>query len=245
MSGRRSLRAGACLTALTIAVPLFVHRTAEPSVALAAPTTTTTAAPVVTAPPPVPETTTTSAVPAPVVTSPPTTARPRPTVTTVKPAARVAQAAPATYTVEERGAQALARINYPWQRLGYTISFEAGHDTYLGLTESSPRVIHIYVRAGESLDTLARTIGHELGHALDFSYTSDAEHAQYITIRGLDASVDSWYGCDACEDYSTAAGDWAETFQYWLLGPGQYYSKMGPPPSADQLAQLDTLFAAP
>jgi hypothetical protein len=204
---------------------------------LVAPPTTT---PPTTTPP-------TTAAPAPKpapVPRTPTTVRPRPTSTAAKAPARTSAAAPApSGTEQERGEQALARINYPWQTLGYTISFEPGRQTYLGLTESGPRIIHIYVRGNESLDTLTRTIGHELGHALDFTLTSDDERTQYIAIRGINATLDTWYGCDACEDYSTAAGDWAETFQYWLLGPGQYYSKMGPPPTADQLTQLSAIFA--
>ena len=211
-------------------------------------TTSTTEAPVTTLPPTTIPPTTVAPAPAPTTTRPaatPTTARPRPTTTTPpKPVSHVSKASGIpSGTPEERGQQALALINYPWQQLGYTVSFEPGRETYLGLTESGSRIIHIFVRDNESLDTLARTIGHEMGHALDFSMTSDDERAHYIAIRGINATVDTWYGCDACEDYSTAAGDWAETFQYFLFGPGQYYSKMGPPPSADQLAQLASIFA--
>jgi hypothetical protein len=208
--------------------------------------TTTTEAPVTTLPPTTPPTT---VAPSPAPTTPrpvatPTTARPRSTTTAPQPVSHVSKASGVpSGTPEQRGQQALATINYPWQQLGYTISFEPGRETYLGLTESGSRIIHIFVRDNESLDTLARTIGHEMGHALDFSMTSDDERAQYIAIRGINATVDTWYGCDACEDYSTAAGDWAETFQYFLFGPGQYYSKMGPPPSAAQLSQLSAIFA--
>jgi hypothetical protein len=213
-------------------------------------------APVAVATVPGPTTSTTVAIPPTTVTVPPaptttvrrpvSTAAPRPATSTTArpPVARVTQAAPApSNDPQARGEQALARINYPWQKFGYTISFEPGQPTYLGLTDSGTRVVHIYVRNNESLDTLARTIGHELGHVLDFTMTSDDERSQYIAIRGINATVDTWYGCNACEDYSTAAGDWAETFQYWLFGPGQYFSKMGPPPDANQLAQLGAIFA--
>jgi hypothetical protein len=204
------------------------------------PTTSTTVAlpPTTVTVPPAPATT---AAPRPA----PATTAPRPTATTAKPApSHVTQAAPVpSGDPNARGQQALALINYPWQKFGYTISFEPGDPTYLGMTDSGARVIHIFVRNNESMDTLKRTTGHELGHVLDFTMTSDDERAQYIAIRGINATVDTWYGCNACEDYSTAAGDWAETFQYWLFGPGQYFSKMGPPPNADQSAQLSTLFA--
>lgn len=203
-------------------------------------TTSTSVAPPVTEPPTTAPPTT--AAPRPVVTAPPVTAAPRP-VTTAAPRHVAHAAALPSGTPEERGQQALALINYPWQALGYTISFEPGRQTYLGLTDQGTRIIHIYVRDSESLDTLARTIGHEMGHALDFGLTTDAERQQYIAIRGINSTLDTWYSCDACTDYSTAAGDWAETFQYWLLGPGQFWSQMGPAPTADQLAQLSAIFA--
>jgi hypothetical protein len=251
MPSRRSLRlfvrgASLCVSlVLPLGVLTLAHAGSTSPVTVAtrshAAPTTTTAAPPVTVPPTIPPTT---AAPKPAPVTTPTTARPRVT-TAPRPAPRaIAQASTVpSGTPAERGAQALALINYPWQTLGYQVSFEPGRDTYLGLTDSGTRVIHVFVRDNESMDTLARTIGHEMGHALDFSLTTDAERAQYIAIRGINATVDTWFGCDACEDYSTAAGDWAETFQYYLFGPGQYFSKMGPPPSADQLAQLAAIFA--
>jgi hypothetical protein len=200
-------------------------------------TTSTTAAPVVVtsttiAPPP----TTTAA---PVTTTPPTTSAPRP-VTTAAPAP--APSSYSTQTVQERGEQALALINYPWQRLGFTIEFLPGRTGILGTTNSSTHVISIYVRDHQSLDSLARTIAHEMGHAVDFAFTTPSEAEQYIAIRGIDATVDTWFGCNECSDYQTAAGDFAETFQYWLLGDGEYLSQMGPKPSSEQLAQLAPIF---
>jgi hypothetical protein len=161
-------------------------------------------------------------------------------VVTVKPAP------PSTYvsqTVQQRGEAALALIGYPWQSLGYAIEFDGDRAGLLGETNEGTQVISIYVRARESRDTLARTIAHEIGHALDFTRTTDAERAAFIAIRGYDASIATWSGCNECNDFATAAGDWAETFQYWLLGDGQFLSQMGPKPSAEQLAQLGSLFA--
>ena len=54
-----------------------------------------------------------------------------------------------------------------------------------------------------------------------------------------------WFGCDECSDYATPAGDFAEVFEYWLLGPGDFRSQMGPPPSSEQLELLSHLFVEP
>jgi hypothetical protein len=202
-------------------------------------TTSTTAPPVV-----VTSTTTppTTSAPTPPPTSPPTTAAPRPRVVAAAPTPAPVSSSYATQTVQERGEQALALINYPWQKLGFRIDFLPGRSGILGLTSSSPKVISIYVRDNESLDTLARTIAHEMGHALDFTRVNDSLAAQYIAIRGIDATPATWFGCNECSDYQTAAGDFAESFQYWLLGDGQFLSQMGPKPTSDQLAQLTAIF---
>jgi hypothetical protein len=52
----------------------------------------------------------------------------------------------------------------------------------------------------------------------------------------------SWYGCDGCTDYRSPAGDWAEVFAYWLAGPGDFRSQMGPPPDAAHMALIAQLY---
>src|SRR5690242_18324242 len=91
---------------------------APPSATVASTTTTVAPAPPTTVAPP------TTAAPRPVSTTP-TTARPHPTTTAPVRTARVSASSPVpSGTPEERGQQALALINYPWQQLGYTVSFE-------------------------------------------------------------------------------------------------------------------------
>ncbi|HUR79057.1 MAG TPA: hypothetical protein VMZ22_14000 [Acidimicrobiales bacterium] len=204
-------------------------REAIPSTAPTTTTSTTLAPPPPPPPPPTTPTTTRPAPQPPRAKTPQATAAPRPVVVTVPPA-------------QQRGEAALAKIDFPWQRLGYTISFEPGRQGYLGLTDSANRSIRIFVRANESMDTLARTIAHEIGHAVDFETITNDEAANYIAIRGINATPQTWFGCNGCTDYQTAAGDFAETFQYWLLGDGQYFSQMGPKPTSEQLAQLAPIF---
>lgn len=178
--------------------------------------------------------TTTSAAPVvPRVTTPPTTAAPRVVAASPAPAP----------TLQERGEQALALLDYPWQRLGYRVEFEGPMTGLLGETNSSTRVVTIFIRDNHSAQQIARTLAHELGHALDFSLTTVHEVRQYLAIRGLPHAVTDWYPCNACNDFSSPAGDFAEVFAYYLLGPGDFRSEIAGEPSAEQLAQLSAIFA--
>lgn len=200
---------------------------AAPSTTSAAPPPAAPASPV---PPPFPPVEPPSTAPPP---APPTTAAP----TTAPPPA---PAPAASATAAEKGAAALASIAYPWPRTGFAIEFHPGRSGFLGLLNSTTKTISIYVRDDESTSKVARVIAHELGHAVDLTFLTDAEQAQYRQIRGLDRR--GWYTCNGCTDFSSPAGDFAEVFTWWLLGPGSFNSVLGPPPDAAQLAQLAPLF---
>lgn len=165
-------------------------------------------------------------------TARPARTAPKPTTTTTAPG-----------TIESRGAAALALINYPWQRTGYSIVFTGPNDNLLGLTEPSRQQITIYLRPTQSLSDVTHILGHEIGHAVDFTMTSDAERAEYRRIRGLDDRP--WYPtCGICPDYTFPVGDWAETFAYWLLGNGNFNSQLAGKPTPAQLAALKPIFTA-
>ena len=176
----------------------------------------------------------------------PTAAGPTTTATTGRPPARnvprPTTATTAAGTVESRGAAALALIDYPWPRTGYAIVFAGPNDNLLGLTEPSRKRITVYLRPTQSTTDVARIIGHEIGHAVDFTMTSDAERADYRRIRGLDDRA--WYPCGSCPDYASPAGDWAETFAYWLLGNGSFNSQLAGKPTSAQLTALTPIFTA-
>ena len=161
------------------------------------------------------------------------TTRPRSTVPT----------SPMAGTVEERGAAALALIKYPWERTGYSIVFTGPNDGLMGLTDPNRKHITIYVRPAQSTTDIARVLGHEIGHSVDFTMTTDGERADYRRIRGLDDRP--WYpSCSGCSDYASPVGDWAETFAYWLLGEGSFASTLGSRPTAAQLTALTPIFTA-
>ncbi|MBV8386418.1 MAG: hypothetical protein JO155_06465 [Acidimicrobiia bacterium] len=146
-------------------------------------------------------------------------------------------------TPTERIAAAMARISYPWQQLGYRIVFEGPVPGMAGRT--SPRsmgTIEIYVRPDETVDMLAHVIAHEIGHAVDLTYGNDQRRSVWLQLRGV--SPRPWFTCSMCEDFSTPAGDFAETFAYWQLHDFSR-SLLAPPPTVDQLAQLSPLFGSP
>ena len=202
-------------------------------------------------------TTTTTTMPLPAVVTPPVEAQAQVSVpvpsTAAPPAARAAadpapKAAPPAAgrstagSAAEKGAAALALVRYPIDQTGFRVVFEGERSGMLGLTSQGSRTITIYVRGGQSIAAVARVLAHEVGHAVDFSFTTEAERSQYRSIRGIGGS--SWYSaCSSCSDYASPAGDFAEVFAYWLLGDGTFLSTVAGRPTASQLTQLGPIFS--
>jgi hypothetical protein len=141
------------------------------------------------------------------------------------------------------GAAALAQISYPWQQLGYQIVFLGPRPDLMGQTIFDAHRIEIYLRQGESQPMVAHVIAHEIGHAADVAYNTPERRQQWLNLRGASTSQ-PWFGCERCDDFSSPAGDYAETFSFWQLGPDADRSHLAPPPSPDQLKQLIPLFFA-
>ncbi len=170
-------------------------------------------------------------------------------VTTVVAALLVAVALPAPPAAPAQdpdavGRAALEMIDYPWQDLGWEIRFRPARAGYLGLAVGPKRRIDIFVRPDHSVTDVAHTVAHELGHAVDLTYGSEYRRSEYQRMRGLSPDAD-WFGCDACSDYATPAGDFAEVFEYWLLGGADFRSRLGGPPDAETLEHISTLFVEP
>ena len=131
----------------------------------------------------------------------------------------------------------LALIHYPWEDLGFNLVFLGPRSGYRAMTLTARRRIEIYVRPGEGKLRQAYDLAHELGHAFDLRYNDDERHRKWCELRGIKPST-PWFGCNACPDYNTPAGDFAETFAFLLLGPGNYHSVIAPPPKPDQISGL-------
>lgn len=146
------------------------------------------------------------------------------------------RATPATLAV---GAQALARIWFPWRELlaNWSLRFLPQRPGYLGRTLWPDRAIEIYVRPGQPVEDVAFALAHELGHAVDLEHFDPAARGRWRQARALPASV-PWFGESDANDFATPAGDWAECFAAWQVGAGLFQSQLGPAPDD---AQLDTL----
>lgn len=142
-----------------------------------------------------------------------------------------------TFTPEISGRAALALIDFPWQELGYTVSFLGRRPGYRALTFVDENRIEIYVKEEETPQLLAFDLAHEFGHLIDLRFNNQERRERWMKLRGIDPAT-PWYGPSGCSDYETPAGDFAETFAYLLLGPGSFHSRMAPPPRPEQIAEL-------
>jgi hypothetical protein len=145
---------------------------------------------------------------------------------------------------QRMGDAALRRLDYSGESLGFTVRFLPGRVGYLGMTFPERRTIEMYVREGLTVEDLARNLGHELGHAFDWVRNSAESRALYMQIRGIEPTR-GWFACRGCTDLSTPAGDFAETFSFWLMG-GTFPSRShlgGGSPAPETLPQLETIFS--
>ena len=131
----------------------------------------------------------------------------------------------------------LGLIRFPWQKLGYEIVFLGPRPGYRAMTISDRRRIEIYNRPGDSPLLTAFDLAHELGHAFDLDHNTPERRSRWRELRGIDPE-EAWFGCNRCPDYNTPAGDFAETFAFLLLGPGNYHSRMALPPTKDEIPAL-------
>ncbi len=137
----------------------------------------------------------------------------------------------------DRKQAVLALIHYPWENLGFDIVFKGSRTGYRAMTLTAKHRIEIYARPGDGLVQQAYDLAHELGHAFDLKNNNEERRRKWCELRGIEQST-PWFGCDACPDYGTPAGDFAETFAFLLLGPGNFHSAIAPLPTVDQIPEL-------
>ncbi|HET7488730.1 MAG TPA: hypothetical protein VFJ85_12435 [Acidimicrobiales bacterium] len=139
----------------------------------------------------------------------------------------------------QRAAEAEAAISYPWSSLGYQVEFLPERPGIRARTLRTERRIEVYARPSDPVSRTAFDLAHELGHAFDFTSGTEDVHAAWQAARGLGGR--EWYGCNACGDLATPAGDFAESFAAWQVGAVDFRSQLGPPPDERQIALLATL----
>jgi hypothetical protein len=161
-------------------------------------------------------------------------------------AAAPAPTTPVPATPEAVGALALAKIaaHVDPAKLGVSVVFSGTHPSYLGLFQSASRTVNVYVRPGQTVESVAWVLAHELGHAIDvFTFAQDDRNA-WAAARGFDPAM-WWPGVGATNDQSSGAGDFAESFALFAAGSGlTFRSNLGPSPSWEQLAVIPSLIDA-
>ena len=138
--------------------------------------------------------------------------------------------------------QALGLVRYDWQRRlpGWQVRFLPGRSGYRGLTYPDDRVIEVFVRGNDTPAELSHVIAHELGHAADVTYLNDRERDAWRSARGIGAATPWFPGVSGATDFSSGAGDFAESFAAVHTGVG-WFSELGPPPDPSQAALLVSL----
>ena len=134
-------------------------------------------------------------------------------------------------TPNQLGSLALKQISYPWQDKlpDWKIQFIGRSEGPMGLTYTREQRIEIFVRPNQSVDFLAHVIAHELGHAVDVALNDGDDRDMWQTRRRIDDAP--WWPENGANDFSTGAGDFAESFAAWQTGPGSFRSEIGALPS--------------
>ncbi len=140
------------------------------------------------------------------------------------------------------GEPALADFPYPWrERLpGWTIEFVRGDSEIAGYTWSHEARIEVFVRPSSSSESLRRVLAHEIGHAIDVTLNDGDDRRRWQEARGLGESP--WWPVSGAADFETGAGDFAESFAFWVMGDSaDFRSLIGDVPSESDLALLAEL----
>ena len=160
-------------------------------------------------------------------------------VAEVPPQAALQSGTLAVKSLEQVRAEVLAALTYPWQNLpgGWRIEFVGPRKGYRGSTFPDEHLIRIYVRPELSFQDLLHVTAHELGHAIDVSLLTPQDRSDWSVVRGRQPNS-AWWAGSGETDFSSGAGDFAECFAWSQTTSGGWYSKLGDPPSSQEIELL-------
>lgn len=152
-------------------------------------------------------------------------------------------AAPTTVaasTPTEIGLAAEAMLPFEWRNTlpGWEVRYRGSNSSFRGLTFPYDKVVEIYVRSGDTPESTAGILAHELGHAIDVTHFGAGDRDDWLNARSILSSP--WWPSAYANDFQTGAGDFAESFAYWAVGDPSS-SEIGGNPSAAQLDVLRSL----
>ena len=146
----------------------------------------------------------------------------------------------AASTPADIGLAAEALLPFEWLNAlpGWEVRYRGPNSSFRGLTFPYDKVVEIYVRGGETPESVAGILAHELGHAIDVTHFVASDRDDWLDARGIQSSP--WWPSAYANDFQAGAGDFAEAFAYWAVGDPSS-SEIGGNPSAAQLDVLRSL----
>lgn len=114
------------------------------------------------------------------------------------------------------GAAAEALIAYDFRAVlaDWTFVYDGPRDGYRGNTNTVTRTISVYVSDGDTPQTVADVVAHEVGHAIDVMYLGDAQRRAWLEQRGIESG---WWPHSGASDFHVGAGDFAEAVAATLI----------------------------
>lgn len=174
---------------------------------------------------------------APAPQAPKPEAKPAPAPPPPKPAQAAPPPVPSVPRHERVGREALGLLRVDPKSLGYEIRFLPARAGYMGMTYSERGLIEIYVRDSQGPREVSWILGHELGHAFDLRRMDYDKRWEWRIDRGIEIET-QWFGCNACTDFQSPSGDFAEVYAQWVAGPHVFRSEMAHQPSSSELEAL-------
>jgi len=143
-------------------------------------------------------------------------------------------------TPSELGAEAEELLSFKWQEVlpGWTVEYLGPRSGHRGLAFPYEQRVEIYVRDSDTAASLAVILSHELGHAVDVEYLTDADRFEWMRARGIDSQT--WWPYEYLTDFHTGAGDFAEAFAFRTSGDPSTSQAAGPLTEA-QLSMVDAI----
>jgi len=145
---------------------------------------------------------------------------------------------PPVGTAAERAlvTRAQALVDVDPGNLGYQLAIRGPFGDVRAKTDTTRRLITLYVEEGDAPSRVAQDLAHELGHAYDGLIMTTADRTAWLRARGAPSAA--WLpAADATSDLDTGSGDFAEVFADCHTKIAEFASRLAPRP-ADPCATL-------